>query len=219
MGIIEEIEYLVEMHGYHVKRFEDPAVLHRMLAGWSFDAAKLLPQVTARLRELERTEGRCPAPCPDGKPCGDAIPIDGPLPCRHDRPGPTTKELLRRIEALEMAVQPSVNDVDQMLFRLRRRVEALEAREEARGRLEAEAVPPGSPPAPTRPCGAFCDPDAGYHTEGCRYRHEPPPTPPEPKASGDHCPHTPCCYCAGDWSCPGEGTKVMLIIPESLGGP
>lgn len=103
---------------------------------------------------------------------------------------------------------------------LLRRIEALEAREEARGRLEAEAVPPGSPPAPPTDMASRCAGCGGFiRVEGARCgvcRGGAPDltaviqplreAAPEPKPSFGHCLHTPCCHCAGG-DCLGEGAS------------
>lgn len=201
MGIIEEIDAVLKSGGIMARAPYAKAAAFTP-AG---PLRELLKRAVARLRDLERALDK------SGYPKWPAEP-------EAERPS----EALEAANAdLEQAWRESAIVVD-----LRKRVEALEAREEARGR--ARGI-----------CGVLCDPDGGEHPVRYPYAAPPAPAPPpdmasrcvgcgcfirvegaycgvcrgdaseltaviqtlreatpEPKPSYGHCPHTPCCHCS-----------------------
>jgi hypothetical protein len=153
MEIIEEIEkWVAEQVAAPEWILRNPRIA---------DGITLARRAVARLRELEgghTAVGHDFRWAPD--PRGEAT-----APSTIER----YLELARRVEALENPDTTRWGSyVEGYVRPLAQRIEALEAREEAR-------AAPGPPRKVRRPCGAFCNPDEGFHTEGCRYRYEPMP--------------------------------------------
>ena len=213
MGIIEEIDAVLKSGGIMARAPYAKAAAFTP-AG---PLRELLKRAVARLRDLERALDK------SGYPKWPAEP-------EAERPSEALEAANADLELVEsQAWRESAIVVD-----LRKRVEALEAREEARGRLEAEAVPPGSPPAPPPDMASRCAGCGGFiRVEGARCgvcRGGAPDltaviqplreAAPEPKPSFGHCPHTPCCHCSRrDGGCPGEGIKVAPRLSEQSSEP
>jgi hypothetical protein len=196
MGIIEEINEVLKSGGIEVRA---PYTKAGTFTPVVFPLRGLLERAVARLRELEGAVERLTG-------------ADVGLP-----PAPATiesyLELARRIEALENPDTTRWGSyVEGYVRPLMQRIEALEAREEERGRHAAKnwagfarhygEKSTSMADATDRAAKAWAE----RHNTAVPID---PPTSPEPKPSFGHCPHTPCCHCAGG-DCPGEGTKVVL---------